>query len=84
MQPEFTSSSFDEPVVMWRMERVDGRRSHLVLGRDTDVIWAVWFLNETPLGMRDFNDFASAVAWADRMKAQNWSIGWRLVADEES
>ena len=82
MQSDFTSSSFDEATVMWRMQRPDGRRSHLVLGREPNVIWGVWFLNETPLGIRNFSDLATAVEWADRMQAQNWSIGWRLVPDD--
>ena len=67
---------------MWRMKRPDGRTSHLVLGREGNGIWGMWFLNDTALGIRVFGDLASAVEWADRMQAQNWSIGWRLVTDE--
>jgi hypothetical protein len=80
--PSDFGTLLDGPAVMWRMERPNGLRSHLVLGRDAQGIHAIWFLNQTPLGMRDFSDWDSALQWAERMQAQNWCAGWRLVSDE--
>lgn len=80
---DFATSPLDEPTVMWRMQRPGGLTSHLVLGREkTKAFWGVWFLNQTPLGIRDFDDLDTAVKWADRMQAQNWATGWRLVPEE--
>ena len=67
---------------MWRMERPGGLTSHLILGCEDSAVRGVWFLNSTPMGARDFSDMASALQWADRMQALNWSTGWRLASDE--
>lgn len=68
---------------MWRMQRADGLTSHLVLKRLAKGVCGVWFLNKTPLGVRDFSDMRTAIQWADRMQTQSWSTGWRLVSDDE-
>jgi len=69
---------FDEPTVMWRMQRADGSLSHAVLDprAHTGFVF-VWFLNDRPLGYRDFGDCTSALRWSDQMQAQNWATGWR-------
>jgi hypothetical protein len=41
----------------------------------------VWFINDRPLGYRDFDDWTAALRWSDQMQAQNWAVGWRLVMD---
>jgi hypothetical protein len=43
----------------------------------------MWFVNDRPLGVRDFDDCESAIRWSDRLKAQNWSVGWRLTDGDE-
>jgi hypothetical protein len=42
----------------------------------------VWFLNDRPLGYRDFGDWTSALRWSEQMQAQNWAVGWRLEPEE--
>ena len=79
----FAQSPLDGPTVMWRMQRPDGLTTHLVLWGEEKRIRGVWFLNETALGARDFTDLDSALEWADRRQAQNWSAGWRLLSDDE-
>jgi hypothetical protein len=37
----------------------------------------MWFLNDRPIGARDFEDWSSAIEWSDRLRNQNWSVGWR-------
>jgi hypothetical protein len=41
----------------------------------------MWFVNDRPLGIRDFEDWESAIRWSDRLQAQNWTVGWRLITD---
>ncbi len=72
---------FDEPTVMWRMQRADGLLSHAVIGPRSDGAVVVWFINDRPLGYRDFGDWTSALRWSDQMQAQNWAVGWRLAAE---
>ncbi len=73
---------FDEPTVMWRMQRADGCLSHAVLdARAGSSVVLVWFLNDRPLGYRDFGDCTSALRWSEQMRAQYWSTGWRLARE---
>ena len=71
----------DAPVVLWRMTRADGVHSHAVINPRLNGAVVVWFINGRVLGYRDFGDWTSALHWADRLQAQNWSVGWRPVAD---
>ena len=70
---------YDEPTVMWRMERAGGQSSHVVIGPRPDGAIVVWFFNGRPLGFRDFADWRSALIWSDLLQAQNWAAGWRLA-----
>jgi hypothetical protein len=72
---------YEEPTVMWRMQRADGRLSHAVIGPHPAGAVVVWFLNDRPLGYRAFDDWTSALRWSDQMQAQNWAAGWRLAAE---
>ena len=71
---------YDEPTVMWRMRRADGV-SHAVIGPRADGAVVVWFINDRPIGYRDFGDLSSALHWSDQMQAQNWAVGWRLASE---
>jgi hypothetical protein len=75
------SSSHGEPTVMWRMRRSDGLSAHAVIGLQGRGAWVMWFVNDRPLGFRDFDDCESAIRWSDQLQAQNWTVGWRLVTD---
>ena len=70
---------YHEPTVMWRMRRADGLLSHAVIAPGAAGAVVVWFLNERPLGHRDFGDWSDAVRWSEQMQAQNWAVGWRHV-----
>lgn len=74
-------ATYDEPVVMWRMERAGGLVCHAMIGPHADGAVVVWFLNDRPLGYRDFGDWASALRWSDQLQAQNWAVGWRPMGD---
>ena len=76
-----TRPSYDEPTVMWRMQRADGQSSHAVIDRRLDGVAVIWFVNDRPLGYRDFDDWTSALLWSERMQAQNWTAGWRLAPE---
>ena len=76
-------STYDEPTVMWRMRRGERLSTHAVLGTQTDGAWVMWFVNGRPVGVRDFADWASALQWSDRMRVQNWTVGWRLAQEED-
>jgi hypothetical protein len=75
-------STYVEPTVMWRMRRGNRLQTHLVIAPHGHGACAMWFLNDRVLGIRDFNDLASAVQWSDRLCFQNWTVGWRLVNEE--
>ena len=80
-------STYDEPTVMWRMRRSDGLSAHAVIGFQGCGARVVWFLNDRPIGVRNFEDWGSAIQWSDRMQIQNWTVGWRdahLSMDKES
>ena len=70
---------YDEPTVMWRMWRADGLSSHAVIVPRGAGAACVWYLNDRPVGSRDFSDWSDAIRYAERMQDQNWSVGWRLV-----
>jgi len=72
---------YSEPTVMWRMQRGHRLVSHAVIGPRPDGAVVVWFLNDRPLGYREFGDWTAALSWSDQMQSQNWAVGWRLVAD---
>ena len=72
---------YDEPTVMWRMRRPDGLLSHAVIRPRSYGAVVVWFINDRPLGFRDFADWTSALLWSDQMQAQNWAVGWRLASE---
>lgn len=69
---------YDEPTVMWRMHRADGQRSHAVITPRPSGAVFVWFLNDCPIGHRDFADLRDAIRWSEQMQFQNWAVGWRL------
>jgi hypothetical protein len=66
---------------MWRMRRADGLESHAIIGTRPHGAVVVWFVNDRPMGYRDFDDVTSALRWSDQLQEQNWSVGWRLVPD---
>jgi hypothetical protein len=72
---------YSEPTVMWRMRRSNGLMSHAIIGPRPEGAVVVWFVNDRPLGYRDFDDWTSALRWSDQLQAQNWSLGWRLAPD---
>lgn len=72
---------YDQPTVMWRMSRADGQSSHAVIDPRPAGAAVIWFVNDRPVGLREFDDWTSALRWTERMQAQNWTTGWRLTAD---
>ena len=74
-------SVYDEPTVMWRMQRADGQSSHVVIGSRQHGVAVLWFVNNRLLGLRDFDDLTSALRWSEQMQAQNWAAGWRLESE---
>jgi hypothetical protein len=74
-------ATYDEPVVMWRMRRGDSQECHAVIGPRAGGAVVVWFINDRPLGYRDFGDWTSALRWTDQLQAQNWAVGWRPMRD---
>ena len=77
------ASTYAEPTVMWRMQRGRHLSAHAVIGFQATGAWVMWFVNNRPVGKRYFEDCDGALRWSDRLKAQNWSVGWRLLADAD-
>jgi hypothetical protein len=73
---------YNLPTVMWRMQRAHSF-CHAVIAPRRDGALFVWFLNNRPLGHRDFADWTDALRWSEQLQAQNWAAGWRLVDELE-
>src|SRR3954462_9153100 len=78
-----TASTYDEPTVLWRMRRGKNLRAHAVIGLHGCAAWVMWFLNDRAMDVRDFDDCESALQWSNRLRDQNWTIGWRLVPEND-
>ena len=63
------------------MKRGDGFSAHAVIAASGESVLVVWFLNQRPLGGREFHDWASAIEFSEQMRRQNWAIGWRSAPD---
>jgi len=74
-------STYKEPTVMWRMWRVGGCSAHALIDAAEGRRRVLWFVNGQPLGSRYFDDWTGAIQWSDRLRAQYWSVGWRLSDD---
>jgi len=74
-------STYNEPTVMWRMRHANGRRAQAMIEPTNSGTRVLWFMNDRPLDVRDFADWTSAIEWTDRLRAQQWTVGWRLSDD---
>jgi hypothetical protein len=70
-----------EPIVLWRMERGNGLVCHAVIDPRSNGAVVTWFINGLQLGCRDFDDWTSALGWSERLRFQNWTVGWRLSSE---
>jgi hypothetical protein len=43
----------------------------------------MWFVNDRPMGVRDFSDLSEALHWCEQMRLQNWTVGWRTEPDAD-
>jgi hypothetical protein len=73
--------TYNEPTVMWRMRHRDGRCAQAVIDPMNSGARARWFVNGHPLGGRYFANWTSAIEWTDRLRAQQWTVGWRMSDD---
>jgi hypothetical protein len=78
-----TASTYNEPTVMWRMQRERGLVMHAVIAAAGPGASVMWFVNARLLGTRECADCADAIAWSDRIREQNWAVGWRLTPDDD-
>jgi len=74
-------SGYNEPTVMWRMERGDDQVSHSVIAVRPEGANCTWFVNGLQIGSRDFTHMSDALRWSEQMRAQNWAVGWRLAPE---
>ena len=72
---------YSEPTVLWRMRRPGGLISHAVIDPRPQRALVVWFVNNRPVGLRDFDDWTAAIRWSEQLKAQNWAAGWRAFPE---
>lgn len=66
---------------MWRMRRGETLTTHAVLRPRGPAAYVTWYVNEHPIGVREFEDWTAALRWSDRMQFQNWTAGWRPVQE---
>ena len=62
------------------MRQRDGRSAQAVIDPMNSGA-SLWFVNGHSLEVRDFADWTSAIEWTDRLRAQQWTVGWRLSDD---
>ena len=74
-------STYNEPTVMWRMTHRDGRWAQAVFDPLPNGARVQWFVNGRSMAVADFADWTSAIEWSDRLRAQQWTVGWRLSDD---
>ena len=74
-------STYNEPTVMWRMRHADGRSAQAVIDPMNSGTRVLWFVNDRPLDIRYFADWTGAIEWSDRLREQQWTVGWRLSDD---
>ena len=74
-------TTYNEPTVMWRMRHADGRSAQAVIEPGSSRTRVLWFVNGDPLDVRDFADWTGAIDWSDQLRAQAWTVGWRLSDD---
>ena len=79
-----TASTYNEPTVMWRMQRPDHLVMHAVIAPSAKGASVMWFVNGRLMGVKKFADWTDAIAWSDRVRDQNWTAGWRLTPDNNS
>jgi hypothetical protein len=66
------------------MQREHGLVMHATITPTPEGASVMWIVNSRPLGMREFGDWADAIAWSDRIRDQNWTVGWRLTPDADA
>jgi hypothetical protein len=69
-------SSYNEPTLMWRMRRGDRQESEAVIDPRGIGPRVVWFVNGHPLGLRDFDDWATAIRWTEQLRSHYEAAGW--------
>jgi len=75
-------STYNEPTVMWRMQRANGSTAHALIDTVEGRPRVVWFVNGRPIGARYCDDWTGAIQWSDRLQAQYWTVGWRLAISQ--
>jgi hypothetical protein len=78
-----TAATYNEPTVMWRMQRENNLRMHVVIAPTKRGASVMWLVNGRLLGMREFTDWTEAITWSDRIRNQNWTAGWRLIPEDK-
>jgi hypothetical protein len=74
-------STYNEPTVMWRMRHRDGRGAQVVIDPMNGKTQARWFVNGHLLAVREFADWTGAIEWTERLRTQQWTVGWRVSDD---
>jgi len=69
-------STYSEPTVLWRLRHADGRTAYAKVIPVGKTASAVWFIGELAEDAKDFDDWASAVQWAEEMRADLEATGW--------
>jgi hypothetical protein len=76
-------STYNEPTVMWRMRRGERLAAYaLITPLPGPGVIAVYFVNDHPMRMRQFEDWTDAIAWCGRLRDQCWTTGWRSTSDD--
>jgi hypothetical protein len=63
------------------MRHRDGRIAQAVIDPMDSRTRVLWFVNGHPFEVRYFADWTGAIEWTDRLRTQQWTVGWRLSDD---
>jgi hypothetical protein len=71
-------STYHEPTIIWRMRHRDGRCAQAVIDPLAQGALAQWLVNDRAVAVRYFEEWGGAIEWIDRLRDQQWAVGWRL------
>jgi hypothetical protein len=74
-------ATYHEPTVIWRMRHRDGRCAQAVIDPLANGALAQWLVNDRAVAVRYFAEWGGAIDWIDRLREQQWVVGWRLSDD---
>ena len=79
MPKRLAPATYNEPTVMWRMRHLKHGGAHAMITPSPLSTSAVWFLQGSPCGARNFPEWRHAILWLNAVRWELEADGWQLV-----